>query len=359
METPMSPWPVTSDTSSWTRSAGETLERALVACLGQPVVTPTDADIRKRPGRVTAVGWLYFAFWLAFALACLYLAWRGFGTYDWWWFWGISGILFLVGALGFGNALYLVWRGRHPAVDAPGAPQLSVRALRGAVLAGDDAVAPALCLPAEAPTPAIQAGSALPTLQVFPPQRRFLFDTIFFPAFSTVTVSFLIVIQLAFSGKNSFAWQALILLPLALVLNLFDLIALFQRSRSVGVDVSDEELRWPQGSRQQALPWNEVRGWCVVFLPSGGLRSFFTWLSWPNSIRTQPTDAVYALIGDHTSLTWLYHARSTRTAQGSQILAHAIQSRISMPLRDLTPALPASSISSNSAMVARGTRRWQ
>jgi hypothetical protein len=183
----------------------------------------------------------------------------------------------------------------------------------------------------------LRRASHQPKLQVLPPQRRFLFDTIFFPAFSMVTVSFLIVIQLAFSGKNSFAWQALILLPLALVSHLFDLIALFRRSRSVGVDVSDEELRWRQGSRQQSLPWNEVRGWCVVFLPSGGPRSFFTWLSWPNSIRTQPMDAVYALIGDHTSLTWLHHARSTRTAQGSQILAHAIQSRISIPLRDLTP----------------------
>jgi hypothetical protein len=48
--------------------------------------------------------------------------------------------------------------------------------------------------------------------------------------------------------------------------------------------------------------------------------------------------AIYTLIGEHASLTWLSHARSLRTAEGSQTLAHAIQAHITLPLRDLTPS---------------------
>jgi hypothetical protein len=54
-------------------------------------------------------------------------------------------------------------------------------------------------------------------------------------------------------------------------------------------------------------------------------------------MNAQPVNAIYALIGDHASLSWLYYAESKRTAQGSQTLAQTIQSHITLTLRDLTP----------------------
>jgi hypothetical protein len=126
-------------------------------------------------------------------------------------------------------------------------------------------------------------------------------------------------------------WQLLILFSTVMVLNLARIIALRRAASPVRVEVHEDGLRWRIGREQLTLPWSEVRGWCVLFLPSTQR------LSWGQG-AWRPVDAVYTVIGECTSLSWLYQQRATRPAQASRTLAALVDARVGLPLRDVSPS---------------------
>src|SRR4029077_4450497 len=121
---------------------------------------------------IKAIPLLAFFFFWGVALSSLYFAWRDGGFYDWLWGWTGSGGAVLMSVLLF---IFAWWESRrrrqHAAVvaqEASGAiVPLSVRAIRRAVLRGDDTLAARLVPVAPE---AIVSGTPSPiTLFILPP----------------------------------------------------------------------------------------------------------------------------------------------------------------------------------------------
>jgi hypothetical protein len=324
------------DNSRFTQSR-EDLTKALAECLGRPIVASpqTTSDARQEQRRAFVALWLYSFFLLIFASASLYSAWSGFGSSDWGWFWIAAVLPFLLSALLFCASAYSAWRRHHPKPETSDASKLSVRKLRAAALTQDETLAPPL-----KPANTLDASPiAAPTTSVFrvlPGQRRYQMTLLAAQAFSTGPYIFIVLLQTATHSPWIFSWQGLVCVPITLALSLWGTIQLIQKVRPFRVTVGEDGLRWREGRRKRFLPWDEARAWCVVFLAPERPRGLSATLSWPNSIRSQPMTALYALIGENASLTWYYQAKPAYAARDSQALAQTIQTKVGLPLRNLT-----------------------
>jgi hypothetical protein len=117
---------------------------------------------------------------------------------------------------------------------------------------------------------------------------------------------------------------------------------------------------WPW--RTVHLPWREIRGWAVLFVPPQRRTAAGSTSSAAQSPRV---GAVYALVGERATLTWLFpvpdpamanltgdaaRRRMRARQEASQTLAALAHAQTALPLRDLTPAA-----GRLSAQVARST----
>ena len=295
-------------------------------------------DLRCAGGgqrRALVSAWLYSFFLLIFASASLYSTWSGFGPNDWGWFWTAAVLSFLLSALLFFASAYSAWRKHHPKPATSDASKLNVRKLRVAVLTQDETLAPSL-IPANTPDTTPIATPTTSVFRVLPGQRRFQMTMLAAQAFGTGPYTFIVLLQAATHSPWIFSWQGLVWIPITLMLGWWYTFQLVRKTRPFRVTVGEDGLRWREGRRKRFLPWSEARAWCVIYLAPERPRGFSATLSWPDSIRAQPMTALYALIGENASLTWYYQAKPAYAARDSQALAQTIQTKVGLPLRNLT-----------------------
>jgi hypothetical protein len=343
-------------------SISNVVNKRLVASVAEPVESSRQfmrVHTRSRRGN-QAMLWLVCILFWGIALGGLYFAWRDADFYDWLFVWTASIGSVLMSVLLF---IFAWWESRrrrqHAAVvvqEASGAiVPLSVRAIRRAVLRGDDTLAARLVPVAPE---AIVSGTPPPiTLSVLPPQQRFQRDERLLSAFNAGLFSMIFALQsLTILTLTIFTTQTqqlplLLLFSAVFILNLARFVALRRAARPVRVEVHEDGLRWRIGREQLSLPWSEARGWCVLFLPAT------QGISWGQS-AWRPVDAVYTVIGEHTSLPWLYQQRATKPAQASRTLAALVDARVGLPLRDMTQgSLARGGLAAPPATGAQSSRR--
>lgn len=208
------------------------------------------------------------------------------------------------------------------------AGEVSVRSLRRAVLAGDDELAPVVTMPAgdEVFATLSQTASA-ETLAVLPPDWRLLRGVKILCGVG-IGIVVLLGAMLWVMDKNAsaFPWDVVIVVPFGIMFCVWAFFHCIRRSRAFPVTVSADGLHW----RKRTLPWSEVRGQYVLYLHP------------LNTSWTHP-NAVYALVGQHVSLTWLTYPQSVDSDDPGERLAQLVQAHLienrqeSPPLRDLTP----------------------
>lgn len=228
--------------------------------------------------------------------------------------------------------LCLIWYARHSTRRYPDGVrvvgEVSVRSLRQAALAGNDELAPVVTASADDEALAtVLPTTSTETLAVLPSGWRLLRGM---KVLSGVCVGIYIllgaVLWMIDRNAATFLWDAVIIGPFGITLGLWGLLYCIRRSRALRVTVGADGLRW----RKRTLPWSEVRGWYVLYLHP------------LNTSWTHP-NAVYALIGQHTSLTWLTYPQSVDSDDPGKRLAQLVQARLiahgaeTPPLRDLTP----------------------
>jgi hypothetical protein len=202
-------------------------------------------------------------------------------------------------------------------------PPLTARALCVAALNGDDELTPHIALanePAEAPPPLNIAPAIVQVLSSQREVQRWGFAT---PGVNLGLAAFLFGGQVFpyVIGGRPIPWQLLVVFPLLVALNLWEFIASRYASRPFTVEARADSLRWSKGRRQYHLPWDEARGWAILYLPP------------KNLFAGAPPSAIYTVIGEHDSLTWL----SLPDAEASgERLAQIIQEHLNLPLRNLT-----------------------
>ncbi len=193
---------------------------------------------------------------------------------------------------------------------------------------GDDTLGTPLASASPAAIPS--AISSTIVLSVLSPQQRLQRDERLLLAVNTGLYGFIFALQLlTILTAQTKQWQMLILFSSVMVLNLTRLIALRLAARPIPIEVYEDGLRWRIGRERLSLPWSEARGWCVLFLPTT------QGLSWGQGAGGV-LDAVYTVIGERTSLTWLYQPQPAQAAQASQTLAALVNSRVGLPLRDMS-----------------------
>ena len=288
---------------------------------------------------------------LVFSLASLSSIRSGDSWLDWLWFWVFTGLALALSSL----ILVAVWSRRTAAPSrdetGDGAPALSVRALRDALVTGDAALAPALLLP----TPLQEDDVSAPPTTLHVAVRRAEHDTTrgeFVAALIPLSSVLLVGLPGLMRGD---AWAPLYLrvfYALMIVVTLWRVGVIAARLRPRQVTITTTGLTW-RGAfwRTEHLSWGEVRGWGVVFLPPAQQPR------WQEALSPSPhagVTAIYALQGEQASLTWLYPLldptavtfrgeasvrRNAERQQASQTLARITHAHTAVPLRDLTPAL--------------------
>ena len=239
------------------------------------------------------------------------------------WAFGIDSVLFQVFLV-----IVIVYERRvarrYPdGVKSPG--EESVRSLRRAALAGDDALAPVAALPVDDAAGAAPEGAAIFT--VLPPEWRLLRSVKILGGVGIVIfVVFAVLLGWIDLSASTFPWEVVVLVPLGILLCLWVLLVSIRHSRACTVTVSADGLRW----RKNMLPWSEIRGWTVLYLHP------------LNTGWTRPS-AVYALIGQRASLAWLTYPPTVSANDPGVLLALLVQAQLrargdgDLPLRDLTP----------------------
>jgi hypothetical protein len=140
---------------------------------------------------------------------------------------------------------------------------------------------------------------AATVLRVLPGQRRYQMSMSAIQAFNMGVYGFIILLQLVSHSSWLFSWQALVWLPITLALRLWGSLQPIRKVRPFRVVVGEYGLWWRESRREKVPPWSELRGWCVVYLSPERPRGLSATLSWPDSIRSQPMTALYALLGEH------------------------------------------------------------
>ena len=260
------------------------------------------------------------------ALASLIILWYSNGLYDWMWYWifAIGGLLVQI------VVLWGAWYVRRQERRAPGgisAPgQVSIRSLRRGALAGDDGLAPPITIPgstAAAPQP--DAGAT--SFRVATPESRLLrgqqilygVGLIANVAIAVMWTLFLIV-QRTLSIPPVAPWQLIVLYAWLAILYGLRFVTITRKARTISVEVRADGLHW----RTHTLPWSEVRGWSIFAMN-------------PVRISNPRPNIIYAIIGEHASLTWLTYPPFTRTGEPGQQLAQLVHAHMTLPLRDLNP----------------------
>lgn len=326
------------------------LYQTLAKELAQPGVTllQTGSERDAVPGRARRNNWVIVVIAFAFALANLVSAWYFDGMYDWGFFWTIIAIMLLLE----GSLLWVVIRtarrrrmAPHLQSATPDPPRLTARALCIGALHGDDELAPVLT-PRLAPAEQTLAPRAVPdTVMVAPPDGQLRQESYLVPGVNAGLFSVLFAEQgySYFQGASPLPWQALLSFSALLFLSLWQLVMIRRRTRRFAVEALGDGLYWRSGRRQRHLPWDDVRGWVVLYLP-------------PKDHFTRETlGAIYAALGSQESLIWFSKPRKGRSEDAGQQLARIVQARVNLPLRNLTAG--AMRILGQSQQKSRRTRR--
>lgn len=306
--------------------------KALATCLAQPGETllreRSDDDRSQRRRRL--LSWLVVVLPLAFALANLVSTWHSNGMYDWGFFWGTVGIMLLLEGL-FIWAFVRVLRAQAGSpITAPDSPRLTAHELCVAALTGDDDLAPPLppqtMLTEVSPPPVTTPGTVAVTSPQGQLQRR---EYLLLSGCNTGMLAFLLATQLFtfFIGRRPIPWQILLLfssLLLFFLWYLWQFVATRRNTRKFEVEVRTDGLYWRSGKRQLSLPWDNARGWVVLYLPP------------KNLFAGTPWSAIHAVIGQHASLTWVSYPERERSEESGDQLVQLVQGHIGLPLRNLT-----------------------
>lgn len=272
--------------------------------------------------RVGLKNWLLVALVLVFVVANLVSTWFNNSAYDWAFYWTIIGIILLVEGL-FLWAVFRAFRAQlMPPTTPSDPPRLTAQALCVAALNGDDELAPHITL-TDVPLHTPQVNVAPATLEVLSPQREVQRWGSFRPSVNLGFMAFVCGSQV-FSfviGGRPIPWQVLVIFPLLFALYLWDFIVSRYTSRPFSVEARADGLRWGRGKRLRNLPWDEALGWTILYLPP------------KNLFAEVPPSAIYTVLGEHDSLTWLSLPGSE--ASGER-LARTIQEHLNLPLRNLT-----------------------
>ena len=296
--------------------------KALTYSLNEPVEPQRQnlfADAIGQQG-VEAGWWIAALCMLMLTLINLIIGWYTEDSLNWSWYWSFAFDALLAQVF----ILWGIWYTRREARARPDgvktATQVSVRSLRRAALAGDDNLAPPVTDLIETPA-APSPNATLSAFTVLPPEWRLLrrlkigigicIGICVLPGVAQLVV---------YAGGGTLSLVLLGFVLPSLILCLWQFVPIVRRSRSFSVDARADGLHW----QKHALPWSEVRGWFVFSLQLQNTR----WTH-PNTI--------YALVGQHASLTWLTYPPEIESQDPGKRLAELVQAHVSLPLRDLTP----------------------
>jgi hypothetical protein len=326
--------------------APETLYRALTTELSQPVDEPQQqgSNISGQNPQTQHVLLFMSLSLTILALASLFTQWHSNDSDSWTFFWVAGSSSLLVSAMTFWVALNLRRMRRRQSIQIDVSDMgatLSVQGLRRAVLAGNDEFAPQLSssesLGMEAHEP--------DTVKVPPPERRFYWWSVIPLMFNAGFMAFLFEMEVQSYHDSSAPWQWFALLLLVVIEYLWVSYLLTRHSSNIHVQAREDGLHWRGADRRwSTLPWSEIRGWSGFSMDLLNTRS-----------GLQPS-AIYTVIGQHATLTWLSLSSKESSIAASRRLIMLIQSRTSLPLRDLTPSV--SRLVVESRRESRRTRKW-
>jgi hypothetical protein len=308
----------------------DTVGKAIVYGLEEPTEPPRHGILKRAIGQQgPAVGWWLVGLWFVlFTFVALFVSiFTDNGSAK---TWAVTFAIDSVILQAF--LLFLIWFARHTTQRFPegvkDAGEVSVRSLRQAALAGNDELAPAATTPIDDEAFATPlTTTATETLAVLPPDWRLLRGV---KILSGVCIGIVVLLgaMLWVMDKNTsaFPWDVVTIVPFGIMICFWALLHCIRRSRAFQVTIGADGLRW----RKRTLPWSEVRGWYVLYLHP------------LNTSWTHP-NTVYALIGQHASLTWLTYPQPVDSDDPGKRLAQLVQARLyehrqgSLPLRNLTP----------------------
>jgi hypothetical protein len=307
-----------------------TYDQVVSRALAQPVESPP----RGKPstGLVTSqlLLPLVFVLFLLVALVSLVGAWYSNDSYSWIPFWIFSGCGFLIYGLFLLGSWVVQQREQFRLAHPITPPEFNLAALRAAVLAGHDQIAPPITVPTDVSNGAVpfieNLGAEPLVLSLMPPERRLLrlrhllFWALFVPICLLSSIEVFVNFAPTSVGQH-IPWQIAVLglmLPVELV---FIFVVTNSGARPRKTRIEADGLHWGRF----ALPWSEMRGLGVL------------WLQPRRQRAALGPDAIYAVFGQHASLTWYVDAANDASVNASAALLRRVQSQTGLPLRDITP----------------------
>ena len=263
---------------------------------------------------------------LLLALISLVALWYSDDVFDGMMYWILAGSALLLQVIVLGG----IWYIRHQGRIAPGGiftpGQVSIRSLVRGALAGDDNLAPPIPIPGASQAES-QPDTVATTFRVTPPESRLLrrqqimsgIGLVLSVAFVAMWALFIIVPQTLYITSVA-PWQIPSLYFLLTISHGLQFVTMTRRMRSIQVEVRADGLHWGKNT----LPWSEVRGWYIFAMNSVQL------------FNRRP-NIIYAVVGEHASLTWITYPPYVRAGEPGQQLAQLVQTHVTVPLRDLVP----------------------
>jgi hypothetical protein len=296
--------------------------KALIYSLEEPVEPQRRGIFLDAIGQQGAEAgwWIVGAAVLSMALLNLVIGWLSDNNLNWSWYWSFE-------VYGLAAQLLILWGAWYTHRDAARRPdglknlsQISVRSLRRAALVGDDSLVPPITNQGDA-SEVPEPSTATTAFTVLPPEWRLLRQMrIAVGVCLGLCIVFSVILLIASIRDTSWYWVFLGFVPPFFNFSLWQFISLVRGSRSFRVEVRADGVYW----KKYSIPWSEVHGWFVLSLE-------LEYARW-----THPS-AVYVLLGERTSLTWITYPPESDAQDPGKQLAALVQTHLGMPLRDLTP----------------------